>query len=68
MQIKSNSSVFSEFNYNEKTSALDISFNNGNIYRYQDVPQDKVNEMSTATSMGQYFNRNIRDVYQSVKI
>ena len=68
MSTKVKSSVISEFNYNEKTSNLDITFNNGNIYRYKKVPNDDVQAMMNAKSVGTYFNNNIRDKYKSSKI
>ena len=52
-----------EHNYDVATQILTIKFNNGSIYKYQDVPASIAQGLETATSTGQYFNESIKDKY-----
>ncbi len=61
--LKSSSSFVKEHNYDAATQILTIKFNNGSIYKYQDVPSDVAQGLETATSTGQYFNESIKDKY-----
>jgi hypothetical protein len=47
---------------------VEIEFQNGDIYRYFDVPWTKYRGMRKATSQGRYFNRHIRSQYDYVKL
>jgi lysyl-tRNA synthetase class 2 len=42
---------------------LQLSFRNGTIYQYFDVPPDVFQSLLAAESKGQYFNRHIRDQF-----
>ncbi len=61
--LKSSSSFVKEHNYDVATQMLTIKFNNGSIYKYQDVPASIAQGLETATSTGQYFNESIKDKY-----
>ena len=61
--LKSYSSFVKEHNYDAATQILTIKFNNGSIYKYQDVPASIAQGLETATSAGQYFNESIKDKY-----
>ncbi|MBW4665075.1 MAG: lysine--tRNA ligase [Chroococcus sp. CMT-3BRIN-NPC107] len=61
--LKSSSSFVKEHNYNVATQILTIKFNNGSIYKYQDVPASIAQGLETATSAGQYFNEFVKDKY-----
>jgi lysyl-tRNA synthetase class 2 len=61
--LKSSSSFVKEHNYDVATQILTIKFNNGSIYKYQDVPASIAQGLETATSAGQYFNESIKDKY-----
>lgn len=47
---------------------LEIEFNGGRIYQYYDVPEDVFNELMSASSHGQYFNRHVKNIYQYKQI
>ena len=61
--LKSSSSFVKEHNYDVATQILTIKFNNGSIYKYQDVPANIAQGLEIATSAGQYFNESIKDKY-----
>ena len=47
---------------------LEIEFEAGAVYQYLDVPQKVHEELFSAESKGQYFNSEIRDEYEFVRI
>jgi KTSC domain len=49
--------------YDPNQSTLDLTFCNGAIYRYFDVPANVHNELITANLKGTYFNRHIRSCF-----
>ena len=63
-----NSSQISYIGYDEITKELFITFKNGSIYKYEDVPLFKFNNMKANSSVGKYFNMYIKDIYISTKI
>jgi hypothetical protein len=54
--------------YEGKGEVLEIEFQSGAIYQYQDVPAGVYEELWGAESKGQYFNREIRDSYECVRV
>ena len=54
--------------YNEKRQVLEVEFQSGKIYQYLDVPPAIYKELSDAESKGQYFNSEIRDTYEFVRV
>jgi len=66
---KTNSSLIKSIDYNALTEKLSVSMrNNNNTYTYTGVPQKLANELTSAQSKGQFFNRNIRGRFPSTKI
>ncbi|HEY9709407.1 MAG TPA: lysine--tRNA ligase [Oculatellaceae cyanobacterium] len=61
--LKSTSHVIKSFDYDRATQTLRVVFNNGNIYKYHDVPDSVYQELKSAPSVGQYFNTHIREKY-----
>ena len=61
--LKSTSHVIKSFDYDGATQTLRVVFNNGNIYKYHDVPDSVYQELKSAPSVGQYFNTHIREKY-----
>lgn len=49
--------------YDRSTQTLEIEFNSGSVYQYYNVPESVYNGLMNASSHGQYFAQNIRDVY-----
>ena len=64
----STSSVITSFCYDEASQILAIAFKNGGIYNYYDVPASVFEEMSGASSKGQFFLENVRDRYRYARI
>lgn len=62
-QTLSNSSAFSSYGSSKKSQTLDLKFIDGGLYRYRTVPVSVIEEFDAALSKGQYFNINIRGVY-----
>jgi hypothetical protein len=51
------------FEYDEEWETLTVWFRSGGVYRYEDVPEDVVDEMKFSESRGRYFYRYIRTSY-----
>jgi lysyl-tRNA synthetase class 2 len=61
--LKSQSTAISSFDYDADKHILRIVFGNGSVYKYLDVPETIYKELKDTTSVGQYFNTNIRDKF-----
>ena len=59
-KIKVNSSAISEVSYDKKDRILRIQFARGAEYDYPDVPEKEFRNLVSAPSVGQYFNRHIK--------
>jgi hypothetical protein len=62
------STVVKAHRYNETRWELDIRFPTGEWYRYLDVPPETVAAMEGDDSMGQYFNRHIRNDFRCIRL
>lgn len=54
--------------YNITNKKLEITFNNGMVYEYEDVPHEIFAELNLAESQGKYFNTNIAKKYVYKKV
>lgn len=54
--------------YHKETKVLFVFFHSGSIWAYNDVPQENYFELLTSKSIGNYFNKNIRNVFESEKV
>jgi hypothetical protein len=54
------SSNISKIGYDAESQTLYIRFKGGSLWKYWPVPAKKYQEFSEASSVGQYFARNIR--------
>jgi hypothetical protein len=54
--------------YDAKSQVLEIEFQSRAVYQYLDVPAVVHEELWWAESKGQYFNHEIRDCYESVRV
>ena len=54
--------------YDTETKKLLVTFNNGQIYEYDDVPHETFTQMNLAESHGKYFNTNVARKYNYRKI
>lgn len=54
--------------YEVRSQILEIEFQSGELYQYLEVPQKVHEELISAESKGQYFNGEIRDDYEFVRV
>lgn len=57
------SSVIASINYNSKTRITRVVFVSGKIYDYRSIPEHIVEEWKNSSSLGTYFNQNIKGQY-----
>jgi lysyl-tRNA synthetase class 2 len=57
------SAVIRWFTYHAGRRQLDVTFQSGRRYVYDDVPQDVYESMRKAFSKGEFFNKHVRDRY-----
>ena len=62
------SSVISSVGYDERAHVLEVEFRTGRLYHYYDVPRAEYDALLAASSVGSYFNREIRTKYKSATI
>ncbi len=62
------SSGLRDVGYEEDSRTLEIGFQNGRVYQYQDVPPIVHDELLTAASLGSYFQSRIRNQYRHRRI
>ena len=65
---KYESSNIKEGKYNRATKKLQILFNSGSTYEYDDVPHEVFAELNIADSQGKFFNSNISKNYTYKKL
>lgn len=58
-----NSSLINKIGYDESTQELQITFNNGKRVDYTNVPKNVYNELMNSSSVGKYYNANIKRKY-----
>lgn len=58
------SSNLNAMRYDSASQVLQIRFTSGRTYAYQQVPQDIADGLGQANSPGQYFNSNIKGMFQ----
>lgn len=64
--MKVMSKAFSDISYNDRERILTVIFNDGAVVDYLDLPQAVFEELQAASSMGSYFNKEIRPNYRSI--
>lgn len=62
------SSVLSGHHYDPATSTLHLRFNNGKVWRYEDVPMEKATSLAGNASPGRYFGEKIRGLYKGREV
>ncbi|WP_282130458.1 KTSC domain-containing protein [Pseudoalteromonas aliena] len=63
-----NSSAFSHIGYSTINKILDLKFKSGSVYRYYNIPILLWDELYYSTSMGKFYNENIRGQYPVDKL
>lgn len=54
--------------YNTETKLLEIAFQNGSVYEYNDVPWSVFTKFRMAESQGKFFNASISRKYEYKKV
>lgn len=62
------SSNLAEVYYHRELKNLYIVFNSGSMYVYYGVSYYRYRQLMKAPSKGQYFNRNIKNIYHYRKV
>jgi len=57
------SSHLEEATYDPTEQTLEITFKSGDVYVYDNVPPETYSGLTRAGSAGQFFHRQIRDVF-----
>ena len=56
--------VMSVVGYDSTTRTLEVTFRNGSVYEYLDVPPDHYDALLAAASKGQFFNARVRPAFR----
>ncbi|WP_323846679.1 KTSC domain-containing protein [Microbulbifer magnicolonia] len=67
-QANTSSSALAGIGHSSISSALDIQFQSGAVYRYSGVPEAIFFGLLGAASQGGYFNEHVRNVYATEKL
>lgn len=62
------SSNIESIGYDENSLTLEVEFKGGSVYEYSGVPEHIYIELKEASSVGSYFNQNIRNDYPTSKV
>lgn len=63
--IEVDSSIFTSVGYNAEAQELTVVFrDSGDVYVYQNVPQDTFDALMAADSLGSFFHANIREAFE----
>lgn len=57
------SSRILKMSYIKSKKLLTITFNSGATYEYHDVPTEVIDGITQADSLGKYFDKNIKGIY-----
>jgi len=58
------SSDLAEVGYDANSMTLEVLFQSGGLYQYFDVPEAVYVELMTSSSLGRFFNANIKFSYR----
>ncbi len=62
------SSMIRSLGYDATTSTLEVEFKNGNTWLYYDVSEDLYYQFKSSSSIGKFFNANIKDQYRDGRV
>jgi len=69
MQLKTvESSMIHAVGYDEDANEMEVVFNSGGIYRYENVEKEEYEGLMDADSKGQYMRAHIIDMYPYYKM
>lgn len=63
-----NSTNLRSIQYDENTSTLEVEFNSGAVWQYYDVLESTYYELRSASSIGKYFNANIKGSHSESQV
>jgi KTSC domain len=63
-----NSSVLQTIGYDERNNVLEVEFHTGRVYQYLAVPRAIYKDLLDAPSLGEFFNRQIRNEYEFLEV
>lgn len=61
------SSNIAAVGYDSETKVLEVEFHSGAVYQYLNVDESVYNDMLGSSSVGKYFNANVKDSYSFIK-
>lgn len=67
-QSVTGSSNIASVGYDADTQTMEVEFLKGQVYQYEDVPEQVYNDMLESSSPGSYLRNNVINVYSSIKI
>ena len=62
------STSLSEVGYDQSSQTLEITFREGHVYQYFNVPQPIYEGLMQAVSVGKFFNAEIRGRYPEARL
>lgn len=62
------SSNIAEIRYDDSSLTLEVSFHNGGVYQYFDVPSHIWESFKTAESQGKFLHQSIKGTYRYSKV
>jgi hypothetical protein len=63
-----NSSSLTSVGYDVATETLEVEFHGGRIYQYYNVPQFTYETLMQQSSIGSFFNANIKDNFPNARL
>lgn len=57
------SSAIASASYDDQTKSMSITFTNGRVYDFPNVPEDVFDGLAEAPSAGRYYMENIKGVF-----
>jgi len=63
-----NSSVIRALGYDDRSKVLEVEFHTNRIYQYFGVPLAVYDDLLNAPSIGEFYNRQIRNEYDFLEI
>jgi hypothetical protein len=67
-QCAPDSSMITRVEYEYASQTMYVIFNTGRVYGYEAVPEQTFDALCKANSAGQFFNRNIRNIFRFTQL
>jgi hypothetical protein len=66
--VNVSSEAISSISYDTDSGTMSVGFTDGTLYVYTDVPESVYVDLIGASSIGGYFNKNVRDAYSYTQL